>query len=377
MQKASALFALAAVLPWAFAVRDDEPAPNLPKALYNYAKPDLPPHFSGQGYFDANRMDNTPRDNPITDAGATLGRVLFYDKRLSRNRTVSCGSCHHQSQGFSDPERFSTGFNGEKTKRSSMPIVNVRYHEPRAMFWDERAPHLEAQVLMPIQDPVEMGMTLEEVVERVQSASFYPSLFEDAFGSPEVTTERISKALAQFVRSIVSYRSKFDKALTEGIDNVFTEQEKLGHSLFFGQSTNGSLAGIVSTGRLGRATCVNCHRGNVQAGDGLRNNGLDPDSSKDPGTTGRFKSPSLRNAASRSHFMHDGRFKTLREVVEHYNSGIVPNPALDGLLRGPGRNRGAQLGMTEEEIAALVAFLEALTDYELLKDPKFSDPFPR
>jgi cytochrome c peroxidase len=377
MRKVGALLSLAALVPWAIALKDEEPKPVLPATPYNYAKLNLPAHFSGKGYYDANRMDNTPRDNLVTDEGATLGRVLFYDKRLSKNRTVSCGSCHVQKLGFTDAEALSTGFNGEKTKRSSMPIVNVRYHEPRAMFWDERAPHLEAQVLMPIQDPVEMGMTLDEVVSRLRDTDFYPPLFEAAFGTSEINSDRVSKALAQFVRSIVSYRSKYDRALTDGIENVFTAQEKLGHELFFGQPTGGDLSEFVRTGRLGRATCANCHRGNVQSGDGLRNNGLDPDSSKDPGTNGRFKSPSLRNVANRTHFMHDGRFKSLREVVEHYDSGIQPNRALDGLLRG--RLKGARdyRSMTEDEIAALVAFLQTLTDEALLTDPKYSDPFVR
>lgn len=372
----AAATALLAALPWAFALRaDDNGPPVLPKVPYNYADPDLPAHFSGKGYYDANRMDNTPRDNPVTDAGATLGRVLFYDKKLSRNDTVACASCHVQKHAFSDPEQFSTGFEGGKTKRHSMPLVNVRYHEPRAMFWDERAPSLEAQVLMPIQDPVEMGMTLEALVPKLARTAYYPPLFEAAFGTPEVTSDRVSRALAQFVRSIVSYRSKYDRALSEGIDKVFTEQEKLGRELFFGTPTQGDLSEFVRTGRLGLATCANCHRGDVQAGDGLRNNGLDMDSSKDPGASGRFKSPSLRNVASRTRFMHDGRFSTLREVVEHYDSGVQPNRALDGLLRGRIKSARAYRDMTPAEIDALVAFLETLTDEALLTDPRFSDPF--
>jgi cytochrome c peroxidase len=368
---------LLAAIPWAVALHDDDLAPSLPKTPYNYADLGLPAHFVGKGYYDPNRMDNTPRDNPVTDAGATLGRVLFYDKKLSKNDTVACASCHVQKHAFSDPEQFSTGFEGGKTKRHSMPLVNVRYHEPRAMFWDERAPSLEAQVLMPIQDKVEMGMTLEELVPKLQRTSYYPPLFEAAFGTTEVTTDRVSKALAQFVRSLVSYRSKYDRALAEGLDKVLTPEERLGHDLFFGEPTGGDLSEFVRTGRLGRATCANCHRGSVQAGDGLRNNGLDPDQTLDPGTNGRFKSPSLRNVAVRTRFMHDGRFTTLREVVEHYDSGIQPHRALDGLLRS--RVKGARdwRTMTPAEIDALVAFLETLTDEALLTDPRFSNPFPQ
>jgi cytochrome c peroxidase len=376
MTNAAAILAAAiAAAPWIAALWPDEDAPVLPSVPYNYSKPELPAHFLKSGYFDGPSLDNTPRDNPVTDAGATLGRVLFYDRRLSRNDSVSCGSCHHQKVAFSDPEQFSTGFDGRKTKRHSLPLVNVRWFDTGRMFWDERALTLEDQVLMPIQDELEMGMTLEELVPKLEKAGYYQQLFTSAFGTPEITADRVSKALAQFVRSIVSYGSRYDQAAADGFENVFTEQEMAGRALFVGVPTQGDLSDIISTGRLGRATCSNCHRGDLQAGDGLRNNGLDSDASHDPGRSGHFKSPSLRNVAARARFMHDGRFKSLREVVDHYDSGIEPHPNLDGLLK-----RGARpvrLDMTDAEKDALIAFLNTLTDNGLLTDPKFSDPFVR
>lgn len=369
------IMAVSAVVPWGMLLWPSDAKPTLPKEPYSYANPDLPPHFLKPGYFDAPSLDNTPRDNPVTDDGATLGRVLFYDRRLSKNDTVSCGSCHHQKFVFSDPEQFSTGFDGRKTKRHSLPLVNVRWFDTGHMFWDERATTLEEQVLMPIQDELEMGMTLQALLPKLEKAGYYQPLFKNAFGTPEITSERISKALAQFVRSIVSYSSRYDRAATEGFEKVLTDQELAGRALFVGVPTQGDLSDIISTGRLGRATCSNCHRGDLQAGDGLRNNGLDPNASLDPGRSGHFKSPSLRNVAARARFMHDGRFKSLSEVIEHYNSGIEPHPNLDGLLR-----RGARptrLDMTDAEKDALIAFLNTLTDHALLTDPKFSDPFPK
>ena len=165
---------------------------NLPGEFYNYANPDLPNHFTtGQ----VAQIDNTPGNNPVTNAGATLGRVLFYDVSLSANDTKSCASCHIQANGFSDPERLSEGFEGGETGRNSMGLANARYYDNGRFFWDERANSLEDQVLMPIQDEVEMGLTLNELVSKIQSLDYYQPLFSDAFGDTNVTTERISRSL--------------------------------------------------------------------------------------------------------------------------------------------------------------------------------------
>ncbi|HAW78307.1 MAG TPA: cytochrome-c peroxidase, partial [Balneola sp.] len=180
---------------------------NIPASAYNYSDIDVPDFFDLQPNTE---QDNTPNDNAVTDWGATLGRVLFYDKILSSNNTISCSSCHLQESSFSDPDQFSAGFEGGLTGRNSMGISNAMYYENGHFFWDERAATLEEQVLMPIQDEVEMGLTLTELVSKVGQQPYYPVLFEQVYGDNEVTPDRISKALAQFVRSIVSYQSKYD-----------------------------------------------------------------------------------------------------------------------------------------------------------------------
>jgi len=309
--------------------------------------------------------DNTPLDNPITDNGATLGRVLFYDRRLSRNYNTTCGECHKQSHGFSDPARFSEGTHGQVGDRHAMGISNSRFYENGRFFWDERAPTLEAQVLQPIQNPIEMDMTLPEVLTRLQATTFYPQLFQKAFGTPDVTTDRISKALAQFVRSAVSYRSKFDSAFdANGIPHfqqTFTPQEFLGMRLFQ------PVPGFQDINR----GCFLCHTATSQISTQARNNGLDLVT---PGG-GRFKSPSLRNISVRGPYMHDGRFSTLNDVVEFYDHGVQDNVFLDPLLRNPQTGQVRRLNMTQQEKAAMVAFMGTLTDPTFLSDQRFSDPF--
>src|SRR5262249_18312896 len=169
---------------------------RLPEAPDNYANPDLPAHFRTQA---ARRFDNTPASNPVTHAGATLGRVLFYDPRLSANNTVACGSCHLQSRAFVDGGRFSKGFEGKLTDRNAPSLVNLRYYQRGRFFWDERARSLEDQVLMPIQSKIEMGQELPKVVETLSKDAKYRELFHNAFGDSEVTQGRISRAMAQFL----------------------------------------------------------------------------------------------------------------------------------------------------------------------------------
>ncbi len=343
---------------------------NLPATHYNYSNPDLPAHFL-QGQTAG--IDNTPGNNPVTDEGATLGRVLFYDVKLSANNSVSCASCHVQEDGFSDPDQFSTGFQGGLTGRNSMGLSNARYYDNGRFFWDERAATLEDQVLGPIQDQVEMGMDLDELVVKLQAEEYYGVLFEDAFGDSEVTSDRISLALSQFVRSMVSYESPYDVGLAAvGGDEDddfpnFTALENRGKDLFFS----------------GRTQCSNCHETHTFSGDQARNNGLDANLT-DLGVgavtgrnqdNGEFKTGSLRNIALTAPYMHDGRFATLRQVVEFYNTGIQDSPELDNRLRGPGGNGVRRMNLSPQEIDALVAFMEALTDENFIRDEKFSNPF--
>lgn len=334
------------------------------------------------------QVDNTPIDNPLTDEGAALGRVLFWDPQLSVNGTRSCASCHVDVLGHADDQPLSEGFDGELTGRKSMPLVNVRYYRSGRMFWDERAASLEDQVLMPIQDDVEMGLTLEELERRVADAPLYGPLFEDAFGDAEVTTDRIARALAQFVRSMTSFDSAWDQGVAATDPRApfpnYTAQENRGKTLFFGDHE-------------GRPLCNACHLPTAPPGPpgappppdnpglffmpGPRVNGtIDPDDSGVaeqtgvPADRGAFKSPSLRNVELRAPYFHDGRFATLEEVVAFYDHEVQDVPNLHPTLRNPdGSVR--RLDLSSADQAALVAFLKTLTDPGPALDPRFSDPF--
>ncbi len=341
----------------------------LPASPFNYANPALPANYLTP---PISLEDNTPTNNPITDAGAALGRVLFYDKRLSTNQTIACASCHQQQHGFSDPRTFSVGFNGSLGTRNAMGLTQARYYQRGHFFWDERANTLEDQTLQPIQNPIEMGMTLPALVSRLAAEPFYTNLFTQVFGTPDVTTNRISFALAQFVRSMVSTNSRYDVGRRIGFAN-FTAQENLGRQIFFGQT--------------GNATCAVCHAPDTFSAANIFNNGLEfPYVDKGVGgitgqaaDMGLFKAPSLRNIELTAPYMHDGRFATLEQVVAFYNAGIVDNPNLSPPLRTgrPPQPPGGplRLNLTASEQSALVAFLKTLTDTNLTTDPKFSDPF--
>lgn len=350
----------------------------LPAKLYRYADQVLPKHVKQV----ADLFDNTPESNPITDEGATLGRVLFYDPNLSVNGSTSCSSCHSQRTAFTDARRFSKGFEGKSVDRNSMSLVNLRYYRPGKFFWDERADSLEAQVLMPIENPIEMGHELNALILQLQSDQIYPPLFHDAFGTSEVTKERLARALAQFIRSMVSVNSRFDQGrveVTSVLDPFpnFSEQENYGKQQFFG-----------------RARCSECHLPDAEGKSGAARqsaffqlegplvNGIDSDSGQVDGGVGaltlkesewgRFKSTSLRNVVLTAPYMHDGRFRTLDQVIEHYNWSVRPHRNLDHRLKDFAANG---LALPEVEKVALAAFLETLTDQTFLTDPKFSDPF--
>ncbi len=349
--------------------KDDtnEPAstllPSLPEIPYSYLSPNFPPHFDlgGLPFFAFE-----PDDNPITDAGAALGRVLFYDKNLSYNLSTSCGSCHHQEHGFTDYAATSKGHEGGRTRRNASHLVNQRFN--RRQFWDQRASTLEAQVLMPFQDELEMGMTLDQVVYRLKSLNYYPELFNAAFGNEEITTDKVSKALSQFVRSIVSYQTKYDEGVPLDFSN-YSQMEWDGKDIFFNGITR----------------CNQCHMTANFYTPQAFNDGLDveyADNGRGEITgnvadNGRFKVPMLRNVELTSPYMHDGRFSTLEEVVEHYNSGLQPHPNIEDRLTVENQIGGTpyQLNLTEYQKSALVAFLKTLTDHPLIADPRFSDPF--
>lgn len=369
------------------------PAPTLPATPLAYAVP-LPAHAQASL---APGVDNTPAANPLTDAGATLGRVLFYDRRLSLNGSTACATCHQPDLAFADRVVASPGFDGGVTARTSMGLIEVRFYARGRMFWDERAATLEEQVLRPIQDEVEMGLTLEELVDRIGAEVFYPPLFAAAFGDAEVTSERIAQALAQYVRSIVAFDSKWDQGVVEvtSIADPFpnyTAQENRGKAIFFGQHDPAT-----------RGLCGTCHmRDNPLAirppgappppvtniaffqPIGPTNNGLPPlegdlgvgGATGLPQDNNRFKPSSLRNIAAAGPYMHDGRFATLEDVVDFYDRGITAVPGLDPALRNPD-GTPLRLRLPPEDRAALVAFLKTLTDASIATDPRFANPFPR
>jgi cytochrome c peroxidase len=331
-----------------------------PPFAYSDSSSPLPAWFLGNGPGGAAiAADNTPVTNATTNAGAALGRALFYDTRLSANDAVACASCHKQAFGFGDTARFSPGIAGP-TVRHTMALANGRFYQRGHFFWDERANTLEDQVLQPIQNPLEMGETLDNIVLKVGVTSYYPALFTAAFGTAQVTAARISLAIAQFVRSMVSGNAKFDRAFAAAGPpdfSGFTQLEQQGQQLF-----------------TGPAGCAACHATNAVASDNIHDTGLDATITDVGAGNGMFKAPSLRNVGVRSSYMHDGRFQTLQQMVSFYDSGIQPNPGLDPRLIGPdGNPKILHLSATQRN--ALVAFLNTFTDSTFLTAAKFSSPF--
>ena len=359
---------------------------DLSQMPYNYENLPLPSHFT-DGELDP--IDNMPDNNETTNMGATLGRVLFYDKNLSANNTIACFSCHQQSASFSDPERLSTGLNGGKTPRNSMNLINTRYYQTGRFGWDEKARSLEEFVLLPIQDHVEMNIDLATLETKLAQLEYYPILFRNAFGTEEITSDKIAKALSQYVRSIVSYDTKFDEGMqltgnplvAEGIPLFpnYTPQEQLGQAIFFSNTEH-------------RANCLYCHGSPAMTvpegeNDMAKNNGLNlvyQDNGKGTITglesdNAKFKVPSLRNIELTAPYMHDGRFQTLEEVIDHYNDGVKQHPSLHFRLstvdNGPPGGTPNVLNLTQNEKDALIAFLKTLTDQSIITDPKYSNPF--
>lgn len=327
-----------------------------------------------------------PTSNPMTVEGVELGRKLFYEVKLSSNNTMSCGSCHQQSKAFTDGRAKAIGVDGITHQRNAMSLVNLLW-EPN-LNWDGAATSLETQARVPIENPVEMHQRLTTGVAKLQQTTLYPPLFAAAFGSSTITEDNVLKALAQFERTLISSNSRYEKSLFPG-GPPLTFDEQRGKVLFFnhpGENNNPLARG---------GSCDHCHSGNnylftstnfATPGGATQyfNNGLPRSSDSGRfGVTGvasdrgKFRVPTLRNIALTAPYMHDGRFQTLEEVVEHYNEHIDTNTADPILLLSNPTVSGSlgPLGLTAIEKRQLVAFLRTLTDSTFIKDPRFSNPF--
>lgn len=312
--------------------------------------------FTFANYFP---QPDLPRDNPLTVEGVALGSKLFFDKRLSGNDLESCSTCHNPRRAFTQPQRVSRGADGELGTRNAMTLENLAWKG--SFFWDGRAPTVRAQALQPIQNPIEMHESLTNLVARISTDKEYQRMFDKAFGSPQITSDKIARALEQFVLSQVSYDSKFDRALAG--KEEFTPEERRGFLLFNTEYDP-------YHGQNG-ADCFHCHGGPLFQSLDFANNGLDArfkdlglyNVTHRAGDEGKFAVPSLRNCAVTAPYMHDGRFQTLEQVVAHYCTGMKRSATLDpNLAKHP--DGGVPLSKADQQ--ALVAFLKTLTDYKYL-----------
>jgi cytochrome c peroxidase len=300
-----------------------------------------------------------PRDNPLTGEGVALGGKLFFDRRLSADNSESCATCHNPRLAFSQPRRFSRGVDGDIGTRNAMALENLAWKN--SFFWDGRAATLREQVLQPIQNPIEMHESLANAVIKISADRDYSRLFANAFGSPEITSDKIARVLEQFLLVQVSFDSKYDRVMN-GRTN-FTAQEQQGFVLFNTEYDP-------YHGQFG-ADCFHCHGGPLLQSQDFANNGLDSafadlgryKVTKRAGDEGKFSVPSLRNVAVTAPYMHDGRFRTLDEVVEHYCTGMKRSATLDpNLAKHP--DGGVPLSAADKRV--LVAFLKTLTDEKFL-----------
>lgn len=314
-----------------------------------------------------------PEDNPMTVEGVALGRKLFYEKKLSGDNTMSCAACHAPSSAFSDPNQFSEGIDGTQGTRNSMALVNVGWNN--FFFWDGRAKTLEEQILIPVEDPIEMHDDWSNVMATLKADVTYKNMFFQAFNTTDIDSTHAAKAIAQFIRTMISGFSKYDvmyknennitlSAAEQIIFSTITPEEDAGYDLF--KSLNG-------------ADCFHCHNGPLMQVQKFSNNGLDA-SFTDLGRggvtggandMGKFKVPTLRNIEFSGPFMHDGRFNTLDEVIEHYSSGIQTSSTIDPLIEYASQG-GVQLDAFEKDL--IKQFLLTLTDETFINNPDFQEP---
>lgn len=309
-------------------------------------------------------------DNPPTVEGVALGRLLFYDPILSKDSTFSCSTCHQQKNAFSDaPQVFSRGVNGVLGQRNSMPLFNLSWYT--RFFWDGKAASLEEQVFHPVRSPEEMDLDWEVAAQRIKQKRFYRTKFYAAFGQQQIDSISISKAIAQFERTLISHNSKYDQALRG--ETYFTDKEYEGFELMNDQT---------------KGNCLHCHTTDANAlgtTAGFSNNGLDafasPQEFNDKGRggvtdkvsdIGLFRIPSLRNVALTAPYMHDGRFESLEEVLDFYGHGVNNSFNIDPKMEA--HHQGG-LNLTAAEKESILAFLHTLTDSVFIANPAFTDPF--
>ncbi|MCB2408163.1 cytochrome-c peroxidase [Hymenobacter lucidus] len=298
--------------------------------------------------------------NPPTQLGFELGRTLFYDPRLSRDGTISCGSCHQQSAAFShDGHTVSHGIDGLLGTRNSPALHNLRWQ--KSFLWDGGANHIETMPAAPITNPVEMGETLENVVRKLNADATYQQRFAQVFGSQPIDSYQLLKALAQFTAALTSSNSRYDHYVRHESGGTLSAQELRGEAIV-------------------AQKCVACHATDLFTDNSFRNNGLNQAFPADSGRAhitqratdrGKFKVPTLHNIARTAPYMHDGRFQTLEQVLDHYDHGVMASPTLDPLLRQPDGRLGIPLNAQQK--TDLLAFLHTLTDEQFLTDKRLAE----
>jgi cytochrome c peroxidase len=314
-----------------------------------------------------------PVDNPLTVAGVQLGRRLFYEKRLSANNTLSCAGCHSPKESFSDKNQFSRGIDGQVGKRNSMALINLGYQ--KFFFWDGRSKTLEEQILQPVQDPIEMHQSWTNAVIKIKADANYRKDFYTAFGTDQVDSVLVTKAIAQFLRTMISGFSKYDVMYKQANNLSLNAKEQILST----KITNEEWAGYDLFKSLNGGDCFHCHNGPLMHVELFSNNGLDQsftdlgrgEVTKNPSDNGKFKVPSLRNIAFTAPYMHDGRFQTLEEVIEHYSSGIKISSTISPLIEFANQG-GVQLDAFEKGL--IKKFLLTLSDEEFINNPKFAPP---
>ena len=305
-----------------------------------------------------------PINNPLTEEGIALGKKLFFDKKLSKNNTQSCASCHNPRNSFTDSLRFSLGVDGFSGSRNSMPLFNLAWNFNDKFSWDGKELSLERQALEPVRNPIEMHSSWSNVALRLQQDQEYPTMFLNAFGTERIDSTLVTKAIAQFERTLISGNAKFDQYLLG--NTSLNQQEVNGFTIFMSED---------------KGDCFHCHGSDnnpLWTDNNFHNNGLDTSFNDlglgavtgDPNDNGKFKSPSLRNLVYTAPYMHDGRFSTLEEVINHYSEGLQNSSTIDPLMKKVNQG-GVQL--TPQEKADLKAFLITLTDDGFINNPTFQN----